>query len=343
VDGTIDLVDLGRDDEDGPNEVPHIGPMKSSEGDDSDDGNQDGNDYEDNDEEYEDNGKDEEDEELDINNIDGGETEDNVGKGIARTPFFVSWLVPIIRPAIAEAPMTSNKNLKGLLKLYGNDYAFIKSMLQMARTLACISILRKGTHNAQYILALKEELELCSHFVQVLFINCTTALNRLLLVVMAEEIQRRKAAGQRDHGLGVQCHAAFFLKAWKEENKEFIDEHLGLKEKNLWFVDGILFAPSTSKRAVPNLQTLYQADAAHLNWGKYTLYSACGSTTQAQCSPLAFGIIFGNEDTELWKKFWSFTLLVHPWLNNSSSTIVTDQVSQSKSAFVVYTFQFILG
>jgi hypothetical protein len=97
-------------------------------------------------------------------------------------------------------------------------------------------------------------------------------------------------------------------------------------------VHGILFAPSTSKRTAPYLKCIYQADAAHLNWGKYTLYSAYGTTAEAQCSTIAFGILFGNEDKESWKQFWTFTVGVHPWMNSAGSTIITDQDKGSKAA-----------
>ena len=114
--------------------------------------------------------------------------------------------------------------------------------------------------NAKYVLAL---------FVDVLFADREHALQWLMLVVLAEEINRRKAAGQKNHGLGVRAKAKAFLNTWKRDNASFIDEHLGMATDNVRFVEGILFAPSTSVRTVPKLQSVYQADAAHLNWGKY--------------------------------------------------------------------------
>jgi hypothetical protein len=85
--------------------------------------------------------------------------------------------------------MTSNRSLKEILKLYGNDYCFTKSIVQKARTLAWQSIFGDGKTNGEYILALKDELELQGHFVEVLFLTQANALNRLLLVVLAEEIK----------------------------------------------------------------------------------------------------------------------------------------------------------
>ena len=68
--------------------------------------------------------------------------------------------------------------------------------------------------------------------------------------------------------------------------------------------------------------SIYQVDAAHLNWGKYTLYSLNGTTAESQCTVILFGILFGNEDTESWKKFWTFNVGI----------IITDQDKGSKAA-----------
>jgi hypothetical protein len=87
-----------------------------------------------------------------------------------------------------------------------------------------------------------------------------------------------------------------------------------------------------SKRSASNLQTVFQADTALLNWGKYTLYSLYGTTTECQCTAISFGLIFGNEDMESWKTFWRFTVEVHPFLNSSINIIITDQDKGSKAA-----------
>ena len=121
--------------------------------------------------------------------------------------------------------------------------------------------------------------------------------------------------GKANHGLSKGSNAAAFLQTWKETNSEFINEHLGSVEDNYRFVDSILFSPSTLKRTAPHLQSVYQADAEHLNWGKYTLYSLYGTTAECQCTAILFGILFGNEDMESWRKFWTFTVGVHPWMN----------------------------
>ena len=48
------------------------------------------------------------------------------------------------------------------------------------------------------------------------------------------------------------------------------------------------FSMSYSSSVVPHLQDVFQADAAHMNFGKYTLFSCYGSTANANTSPIAF-------------------------------------------------------
>jgi hypothetical protein len=62
-----------------------------------------------------------------------------------------------------------------------------------------------------------------------------------------------------------------------------------------------------------------------MNFRKYTLYSCYGTTANGNTSPVAFGILFGNEDKEGWVQFWKFAKNLHPCLDNERITIITDQ------------------
>lgn len=75
---------------------------------------------------------------------------------------------------------------------------------------------------------------------------------------------------------------------WIDDNKDFDDEYK--------FIIEILFAPGTATHTVKYLQDVFQADAAHLQYGKYTFYSSYGSTANSNASQvlIAFGIMFGN-------------------------------------------------
>jgi hypothetical protein len=98
------------------------------------------------------------------------------------------------------------------------------------------------------------------------------------------------------------------------------------------FLCGIFLSISGAKNTVPLPQTVYQADAAHMNFGKYTLYSCYGITANCNAFPVAIGIIFGNEDKDGWERFWKFTSTQHPCLNHARVTIITDQQKGSIKA-----------
>lgn len=137
----------------------------------------------------------------------------------------------------------------------------------------------------------------------------------------------------KEHNLGTREGSTKFCQNWKDKNANFISYHFGLPEQRRQFIDGILFATSMSKVTTSSIQYVIQADAAHMNFGKYTLYSAYGSTADAGCSPIAFGMMFGNEDAAGWSRFWQFAKSSHPWLDdNEKLTIITDQDKGSASA-----------
>ncbi len=124
-----------------------------------------------------------------------------------------------------------------------------------------------------------------------------------------------------------------FVKEWKEKSYDMLLEE-GLVEGTTLhkFVRGIFMATSTLKQNVPLLQTIYQSDAAHMNYGKYTLYSCYGITANCNASPVAFGIVFGNEDKSGWVDFWTFAKKIHLCLNTSETTIITNREKRSIEA-----------
>jgi hypothetical protein len=78
------------------------------------------------------------------------------------------------------------------------------------------------------------------------------------------------------------------------------------------------------------------ADACHLNFGKYTLFSCYGVTANSNASPVAFAIIFGNESTSTWRQFWKYALQLHPCIDSGEITIITDQDKGQKNAMTHY-------
>ncbi len=97
------------------------------------------------------------------------------------------------------------------------------------------------------------------------------------------------------------------------------------------FLHGVFYAPSFSKATVPKLQTVFMADACHLNFGKYTMFLCYGVTANSNMSVVGFAIIFGNENTLGWKEFWQFILCTHPSIDRGDITIISNQDKGIKS------------
>ncbi len=81
-----------------------------------------------------------------------------------------------------------------------------------------------------------------------------------------------------------------------------------------------------------HLQRVFQADACHMNFRKYTLYSCYGTTANCNTFLLVFAILFGNKDKNGWVQFWEFAKSLHPSLNRFDTTIITNQAKGLKEA-----------
>ncbi len=122
-------------------------------------------------------------------------------------------------------------------------------------------------------------------------------MSMLETIVVKEESERIKASQ------GIVMTKAMkiaYKDEWLRANKDML-QYAGLGipmygEEQPIFCGGVLFAMSFSKHAVPYLQDVFQADAAHCNFGKYTLYLCYGTTANCNTAPVVFGILFGNED-----------------------------------------------
>ena len=82
------------------------------------------------------------------------------------------------------------------------------------------------------------------------------------------------------------------------------------------FLAGILVATSTLLLQVPHLQDVIQVDAAHISFGKYTLFSAYATTANGIMALLGFAMLLGNEDKDNWMKCWHLMVSIHPTINN---------------------------
>ena len=83
---------------------------------------------------------------------------------------------------------------------------------------------------------------------------------------------------------------------------------------------------------VTELKRVFMADACHVHFGNYTLFSCYGVTANGNMSPVRFAIVLGNENGTTWEEFWIFVKGVHLLLNLLDVTIVTNQDKGQKSA-----------
>jgi hypothetical protein len=106
---------------------------------------------------------------------------------------------------------------------------------------------------------------------------------------------------------------------------------LGSKEDNLQFLNGIFFEPSFVTTTVWHLQKVFMANACHLHFGKYTLFLCHRISANANTLPFAFAIMLGNEIMSSWHQFWNYALKLHPYLDSTDVTIITDQDKGQKN------------
>jgi hypothetical protein len=209
---------------------------------------------------------------------------------------------------------------------YSRGYALTDSILQEARELAKKQLFGRAEENVQFAKGVVQELEGLGHHVRILYANRKEVIQSVCAVVLREEVDRLKKLKQT-MGRDEQVK---FVQRWKRDNEVFLNEQFGLSDSTLHihqktFVKGVLFAPLISSHIVPLLQDVIQADGAHSQYGKYTLYSAYGTNANGHMSPVAFGLLFGNEDKTNWSTFWNFVKELHPSLDEPRKTFLTDQ------------------
>jgi hypothetical protein len=146
-------------------------------------------------------------------------------------------------------------------------------------------------------------------------------------LVLKEEMYRKKAEKQTM----TRQEKIEYVNNWKKYNNIFLA--LGLYDGPQYNILTVIFiASSTSKEQVPFLQEVFQADVAHMSFGKYTLYSIYVTTENGTTWALGFAMLFGNEDKQTWTHFWKFIKKTHPIVGQSNFTTITDQDKGSLAA-----------
>jgi hypothetical protein len=124
--------------------------------------------------------------------------------------------------------------------------------------------------NVRYAYAIAKAIQEMGHTVNLIFTDQRKTMQRVNAIVLKEEMDRKKAAKQSM----TRQDKVDYVNNWKKENEIFLCDALGLEDGPQYqFLMGIFISPSTSKKQVPFLQEVLQADAAHMSFGKYTLYS----------------------------------------------------------------------
>ncbi len=246
-----------------------------------------------------------------------------------RSPFKSRWIVPLVLKEIAESPNMPTKHLQNILAHYIKAKFLSRNLIQNARAQAKLEVFGNPDENVQFVIALVEEMQQCGHDVLLVKRNAAQVAKILDRLVVAEESNIRRALGH----LMTKDEKISFLKSWKLQNIQMlIDSGLdqntqGVMHGNmsLSFVTGLFFSTSAAKKAVPLLQKAFQGDAAHVNFGKYMIYSMYGITANGNTFLVGMGLHFGNETKDDWKQYFEFVKEVHPSLADYKTTFITDQ------------------
>ncbi len=146
------------------------------------------------------------------------------------------------------------------------------------------------------------------HTIKVIFPDQRETMQTVNAIVLKEETDRQKAAKS---SMSRQ-EKVDYVNNWKNNNDTFLCDAFGFEDgPQFKFLTGIFILPSTSKDQFPFLQEVLQADAAHMSFGKYTLYSVYGTNAHGTMSGLGFALLFGNEDKQGWTLFWNFIKKTH--------------------------------
>jgi hypothetical protein len=233
----------------------------------------------------------------DTSNIPDRTTYDNMNKPL-HTPLYYKWVIPIFCPLVKKKPGIDYEALRCALRPFANDSAITNPILQRGRDAAKYEIFGTPEENAWYAECVIEKMHCLGHTAELVISTRAKTMETINTTVVSEEVHRQKnKKGERPLD-GINERKEFW-KTWKEEHALFLSKTLGIEGGPFEnkFLTGILVASSVSKTMFNATQEVVQADGAHTSFGKYTLFSAYTTTANSNIANVAFGILFGNEDT----------------------------------------------
>jgi hypothetical protein len=232
-----------------------------------------------------------------------------------RTPIKSHWIVPLLLSEIAEKPNMSNAEMRHVVSTHVKEKFIPSSLLQNAWTMTRDEIFGDLATDVLFANGHVEKMKESGIDVKVLMKDWQQVLRMLKHVELSDHMCKHKAEGK----LMTKAEKIEFVSNWKLENKEVLEVG-GLGKPRLGAVplkyfSGIFFSTSGARKAAPFLQQVFQADACHISLEKYTLHSCYSTTANCNTYPVAFGILFGNEDKKGWIDFGDLLgLYTHPWI-----------------------------
>jgi hypothetical protein len=185
-------------------------------------------------------------------------------------------------------------------------------------------IFGKPDDNIRYAYTIQQAIQDMGHVCELNFTGRQDVIPMIQEIVLKEKQNHRQHANEPTLERGTP--RAEFVNDWLLRHEVALTDALGTDNcPELKFLTRILVAPSTSKVQALFLQDVIQADAAHMSFGKYTLFSAYANTANMTMASLGFAILFGNKDKHNWTTFWKFIKNTHPIVNLNNKTIITNQ------------------
>lgn len=212
-----------------------------------------------------------------------------------------------------------------MLQDYDNDLFLTENLLHNTRTSVHQQVFGNPDENIMYQPALAICLEECHHSFHVVKKTPFDVRKCLLNIIIQEKII---TLANTNPPKQMSAHQKLeYVYAWQTANGNMLNDvglgHNCVEGGEANFVTGLFLSTAAARIYVPLLQTVYQADAAHMKFGKYTLYSCYGITSNCNALPIAFGIVFENEDKEGWEHFGDFVKSCHSTIIDRKVTVIT--------------------
>ena len=226
--------------------------------------------------------------------------------------------------SFGDIPGMSYVHLRGLLANHVHTELISDNLLQEARDWVKFQLFGNPDNNVLYCEAVKAEIIGMGHLCELLYCDRCDVICQLCATVVWEELKQRE--DKNEPALEQGAKTEDFIKNWSIDHNAPLTTHLGMHDgPPLKFLIGVFIATSTSKQQVLFLQEAIKADSAHMLFGKYTLFFVYANSANGTMALLGFAILFRNEDTANWIKFWKFIKSIHPIMNQPTKTVITDQ------------------